>query len=82
VEETTLREASAPAIEPVRTATLHPTLQLRNVKGGQREEDTWFVIYTDSGMTDPHTVEIVSPRGNSTFLRVNGITGEVSIRER
>jgi len=80
-EEPTGWEATDNSIEPIRTATLHPTLQLRNVKGAQREDTTWFVIYTDSGMTDPHTVEILSPRGESTFVRVNGITGEIAIRD-
>jgi type II secretory pathway pseudopilin PulG len=68
-------------IEPVRMVSLHETLQLADVEGAQREEDTWFVLYTDSGMTDPHTVELVNVDGDSTFVRVSGITGEIRIRE-
>lgn len=68
-------------VEPVRTASLHPTLRIRGVKGAQREGDSWFVVYTDSGMTDPHTVEVLDPDGKSIRVRVNGITGEIAIRE-
>lgn len=68
-------------IEPVRTASLHPTLRLRDVHGAQREAESWFVVYTASGMTDPHTVEVLTPDGRSVRVRVNGITGEVAIRE-
>ncbi len=74
-------DSSAEELKELRAFQLPDGISIHEVKGAQREDQTWFILYTAGGMTDPHTVEVHDQDGRSTFLSVEGLTGEVRIYE-
>jgi len=68
-------------LKDLRTVQLPEGISIQNVKGAEQEENTWFILYTAGGMTDPHTVEIHDGGNIPTFITVEGLTGEVRVHE-
>jgi hypothetical protein len=54
---------------------------VESVEGAEAEADTWYVVYTPSGMTDPHRVVLRDNRGDRMGIRVSGMTGDVMLED-
>ena len=67
--------------EVIRTRTLPKFVQVRNVEGAQSEQDGYFIIYTENGTTDNHTIELQDPQGNIERIQINGLTGEIDLED-
>lgn len=74
-------ELGSDQIEPLRRRTLSSHVVVETVRGADRVDDTWFVVYLPSGMTDPHTVILRDNRNDRMRIRVNGMTGEITLGE-
>jgi len=71
--------STSASLELIRTRSLPNGMRILDVEGAAREEDTFFVVYTPSGMTDPHTVRLEDNRGDRSSVIVNGITGDIRL---
>jgi prepilin-type N-terminal cleavage/methylation domain-containing protein len=78
-EEGLAPSESTSGLAVLKKVSLAKGITLKDVRGAERENNTWFVTYTVGGMTNPHTVEVEDGNGVVTKIIVNGITGEVSI---
>ncbi|MCC5846079.1 MAG: prepilin-type N-terminal cleavage/methylation domain-containing protein [Verrucomicrobia bacterium] len=66
-------------IERLRRRQLSTHVVVEEVRGAEAVSDTWFVVYTPSGMTDPHTVILRDNRNDRMRIRVNGMTGDITL---
>jgi hypothetical protein len=76
----TSETSSAPeTTEVIRSRRLPKFVQVRNVEGAESEQDGYFIIYTENGTTDNHTIELQDPQGNIERIQINGLTGEITL---
>lgn len=71
--------SSPETTEVIRSRTLPKFVQVRNVEGAESEQDGYFIIYTENGTTDNHTIELQDPQGNIERIQINGLTGEITL---
>lgn len=63
----------------IRIRPLPPFVRIRSVDGAGQEADGYFVVYQENGSCESHVVEVSTPDGGLEHIRVNGITGEISL---
>lgn len=66
-------------IERIRRRQLSAHVVVEAVRGAEEVDGTWFVVYAPSGMTDPHTVILRDNRNDRMRIRVNGMTGDITL---
>lgn len=72
-------DLSTEGIQSLRRRQLASFVTVREVNGAERQDDTWFVIYTPAGMTDPHSIVLEDNRGDRMRINVNGMTGDITL---
>ncbi|MDF3130727.1 prepilin-type N-terminal cleavage/methylation domain-containing protein [Kiritimatiellaeota bacterium B1221] len=71
--------SSASTVEVIRDRNLPKYVRVTEVTGAEKEEDGYFVIYQESGVTFSHQVVISAPNGQKRGIHINGLTGEISL---
>ena len=71
-------EASS-TVEVIRSRSLPNYVHISEVTGAEKEEDGYFVIYDESGITFSHHVIVSAPDGQKRGIRINGLTGEINL---
>ncbi|MCC5847068.1 MAG: prepilin-type N-terminal cleavage/methylation domain-containing protein [Verrucomicrobia bacterium] len=66
----------------IRRRELPNFITVHAVDGLERVDQTWYAVYQSNGMTDPHSVTLRDNRGDTTRLKINGITGDVTLGTR
>ncbi len=66
-------------MEIIRDRPLPKYVRVTEVTGAEKEEDGYFVIYEESGITFSHQVIVSAPNGQKRGINVNGLTGEISL---
>ncbi len=74
-------DLEAEGIKSLRRRQLASFVTVQEVEGAETEGDTWYVIYTPSGMTDPHSIVLQDNRGDRMRISVNGMTGDITLGE-
>lgn len=73
--------AEGNSVTVLETRTLPPFVKIREVDGAEQEEDGYFVIFNENGTSVSQRIDVQDPKGDSTYIRVNGITGEIGIED-
>jgi len=74
-------DLEAEGVRSLRRRQLASFVSVREVSGAEQQDDTWFVIYTPAGMTDPHSIVLEDNRGDRLRISVNGMTGDITLGE-
>ena len=72
----------AEGITTIRRRQLPDFITVHTVTGLEQVDQTWYAVYQSNGMTDPHSVTLRDNRGDTTRLKINGITGDVTLGTR
>lgn len=72
-------DGASSTVEVIRDRPLPKYVRVTEVTGAEKEEDGYFVIYEESGITFSHQVIVSAPNGQKRGINVNGLTGEISL---
>lgn len=68
-------------VEVIRSRQLPKFVHIREVEGAEKEQDGYFVIYGENGVTFSHRIVVTDPEGEKHGIQVNGLTGEISLAD-
>lgn len=69
-------------IRPLSRRTLPRGVVVSATTGTGRVADTWYAVYYANGMCDPHSVTLRDNRGDTQRIRINGMTGDITLGTR